>query len=326
MQGGLDSVSRRSSKSKLVIIGVMTMLVVMLPLIASHQVVYLLVLGLFGAVLALGLNIFFGYCGQINFGVAGFFALGAYGVALMEKYFHFHFLINLSVAFVITGLITWIISLCLLRLRHHTLALGTLSFSLAVYTAVSQGFTNVTGGEDGINLDSLFVFGVKVGDVFYYYLLVFITGVCYLVNINLRNSRLGRAMVGIGQNETMARALGIDVNSVLLLGLLFNGLMAGIAGGLYVKWTGWASPEYFGMMCNVIVVVAAVLGGTGSAAGAIIGGVFMFMLPQLLISFATYQLLVYGAILGALILFMPSGIMGVIHSVALKLKADMRNE
>jgi len=94
--------------------------------------------GIIGAILTLGLNIFFGYCGQINFGVAGFFAVGGYTVALLEKYLHLPFIATLIAAIVLSGAISLFISIFLLRLRGHSLALGTFAFSLAVYTSVAK--------------------------------------------------------------------------------------------------------------------------------------------------------------------------------------------
>jgi branched-chain amino acid transport system permease protein len=294
-------------------------LVAAFPLFGSANAIYLAVLGLVGAVLALGLNIFFGYCGQINFGCAGYFAVGGYSMALLEKYVQPHFFLNLVLVVFIAGLVTWMTSHFLLRLRHHTLALGTLAFALAVYTAVSSGFVDITRGEDGMDLAPLFLFGSKMGDAFFYYLLAGVAVMCYWVSHALRQSRIGRAMVGIGQNEIASVALGVDLKKILLLALLCNGIMAGLAGGIYVKWIGWASPEYFSLMYNVIIVLSVVVGGTGSGLGAVFGGALMFVLPQVLIGFARYQLLVYGLVLAAFILFLPKGITGAVRSLCNRL-------
>jgi len=292
------------------------LIALLFPLFSSPQVMNLAILGLIGAILTLGLNVFFGYCGQINFGAAGFFALGGYGVALLEEYLKIPFIISLPLAVIFSGIVVWIVSLFLVRLRGHSLALGTLAFSLAVYTSVARGFKNFTGGEDGINLVPVMLFdGSPVGEWFFYYLALATVVACCWVNWTLRKSRVGRAMTEIAQNELAALSFGVNISKYLRLGLVLNGLMAGVAGGIFVKWIGWISPEYFGLMPNVIILLALVVGGVGSIAGAVVGGIFIYILPQLMIRFAEISVLTYGVILCLSLLFLPRGIVGEIFNL-----------
>jgi len=92
-----------------------------------------------------------------------------------------------------------------------------------------------------------------------------------LVKLDITESRVGRAMVGIAQNETAAQSFGVNIKRYLRLGLVLNGIIAGTAGAIFVKWCGWISPEYFGIMANMIVVLALVVGGIGSVVGAVVG-------------------------------------------------------
>lgn len=308
-----------------VVIGIVLMTVLLFPQFSGPRMMNFAILGLIGAIQTMGLNIFFGYCGQINFGVAGFFAIGGYSVALSEKYLHSPFPINLLAAVIFAGIIALVISIFLVRLRGHSLALGTFAFSLAIYTSVSKGFKSFTGGEDGINLAPLMLFhGLKATDSFYYYLSVGIIVVCCWLSWTLRQSRVGRAMIEIAQNETAAISFGVNINKYIRLGLVLNGAMAGIAGGIFVKWAGWISPEHFGIMANIIVVLSLIVGGKGSIIGAIVGGLFMYILPQLMIGFAEYSMLSYGIILCIFLLFLPRGIVGEIEHLYLSRKIDRR--
>lgn len=308
---------------RVVLFGVLIIVVLLFPMVCGGRILYLTILGLVGAILALGLNIFYGYCGQINFGAAGFFAIGGYGVALLEKYLHWPFAVNLILATILGGVITLLISFCLVRMRGHGLALGTLAFALAVYTAVSKGFVSFTGGEDGINLSHLILFqGKKAGDLFFYYLLLAAVGGCYWVSWVLRNSRIGRAMIGIAQNETAAASVGVDNRKYIRLALVLNGVMASLAGGIFVKWAGWCAPEYFNLMCNVIILLSVVVGGAGSALGALIGGTVMYILPQLLIFLAEFNVLFYGVILAVFLLFLPQGLAGEIKRLYFRFSSD----
>lgn len=297
------------------------LIALLFPLFSGPRLMNFALYGLIGAILTLGLNIFFGYCGQINFGVAGFFAIGGYSVALLEKYLHLPFIITLIAATVLTGAIALLISIFLVRLRGHSLALGTFAFSLAVYTSVAKGFKNFTGGEDGINLAPVMLFqGVRAGDTFYYYLAVGVVIACCWLSWTLRESRVGRAMVEIAQNETAALSFGVNIDKYLRLALMLNGMIAGIAGAIFVKWCGWISPEYFGIMANMIVVLALVVGGIGTVAGSLVGGISMYILPLVLIRFAEISVLTYGIILSVFLLFLPRGIVGEIKHLYYNLK------
>lgn len=281
------------------------------PMFSNPRVMNFVILGLIGAMLTLGLNIFFGYCGQINFGSGGFFAIGGYSIALLEKYLHTPFIINLLVAAMLGGVITLLMSIFLVRLRGHSLALGTFAFSLAIYTSVAKGFKSFTGGEDGIRLVPLELWHqLPASDTFYYYLIVTAVVACCWVNWTLRRSRVGRAMLGIAQNEVAAVSFGVDINRYLRLALVLNGVIGAVAGGIFVKWTGWISPEYFNIMSNITPVLSLVVGGAGNIAGAVVGGIFIHILPILMIGLAELSTLIYGVILCVFLLFLPRGIVG----------------
>jgi branched-chain amino acid transport system permease protein len=295
------------------LIGVL-IVALLFPLFSNPRIMNFAIIGLFGAILTLGLNILYGYCGQINFGIAGFYAIGGYGVALLEKYLHMPFVVNLMIAVILGGAITLLISIFLVRLRGHSLVLGTIAFHMAIYTSITKGFKVFTGGEDGIKLAPLMLFdGTKASDLFYYYLIMATVAACCWVNWTLRNSRVGRAMVEIAQNEVAATSSGVNIDKHLRLALVLNGVMAALAGGIFVKWTGWVSPEYFGIMPSIIPVLGLVVGGMGNIVGAVVGGIFMHILPILMIRFAELSTFLYGVILCVFPLFLSRGIIGEIQ-------------
>ncbi|MGA2464859.1 MAG: branched-chain amino acid ABC transporter permease [Thermodesulfobacteriota bacterium] len=303
----------RSKTRMFVLIGVLIAALIF-PLISSPRTMNFAIIGLFGAILTLGLNILYGYCGQINFGIAGFYAIGGYGVALLEKYLCTPFVMNLLIAVIVGGILTLLMSFFLVRLRGHSLVLGTIAFHMAIYTSVAKGFKGFTGGEDGIKLAPLMLFnGIKATDLFYYYLIVATIAACCWLNWTLRNSRLGRAMIEIAQNEVAAISFGVSIDRHLRLALVLNGVIAAVAGGIFVKWTGWVSPEYFGIMPSIIPVLSLVVGGVGNIVGAVVGGIFMHMLPIFMIRFAELSTLLYGLILCIFPLFLTRGIIGEIQ-------------
>jgi branched-chain amino acid transport system permease protein len=315
-----------SKPTKSVLGGAAIAAVLLYPLYGRGELSHVAIVGLMGSIAAMGLNVFYGYCGQINFGCAGFLAVGGYGVALMEKYTSFPYLACLILSILAAGLIALILSFPLLRLREYMLALGTLAFGLGVYEAVSKGFTRYTGGEDGIDMIALSFFGKPVGDVFFFYVFLGATCLCFWVSHALRHSRTGRAMLAISQDETAAVSLGVNIESYLVKTFMLSGMMLALAGGLFVKWSVWCSPEFFGLMTSITILLAVVVGGVGSAFGAVIGGIVMFSVREFLVPLALYDMLAYGIILGLFLLFMPKGIRGGISFLAGKLRGAKKNE
>jgi branched-chain amino acid transport system permease protein len=221
---------------------------------------YYATLALVGALWTLSLNFFMGYCGQINFGVGAFGYISGYSFALQAK-LGVPNLVALLLSLVIVCLVTYAVSIVLARLREVALGLGTLAFSLALNVAVSTSFKGITGGEDGISLNPFTLFGKTMGDLFYFYVCLGAVAFCYAVSLLVINSRVGRAMKAIGQDEIAARSIGIDIPTYFRLGLLLNSLFAGFAAVLYVQWVKWVSPEHFGLNLNILVLLALVVGG-----------------------------------------------------------------
>jgi branched-chain amino acid transport system permease protein len=293
--------------------------ILLFPLYGKGEAAHVAIVGLMGAIGAIGLNLFFGYCGQINFGAAGFMAIGGYGVALLEKYTGMPYFICLTLSIVAAGLIALIVSIPLLRLREYMLALGTLAFGLGLYETVSKGFTQYTHGEDGIDMVPLILFGRSVGDGFFFYVFLGATCLCLWISYSIRHSRTGRALLAISQDETAAASLGVNIDKYLMLTFALSGMMIALGGGLFVKWSHWCSPEFFSLMPSITILLAVVVGGVGSAFGAVLGGIIMFSLREFLVPLALYDMLAFGVILCLFLLFMPKGIMGGVTFLATKM-------
>lgn len=287
-----------------------------LPAFAKGNVMFLAILGFIGGIAALGVNIFFGYCGQVNFGAAGFMAIGGYCVAFLERDLHTPYLLGLVLGVVASGLVALLVSVFLLRLRHFVLGLGTTAFGLAIYSMFAKGFTAYTHGEDGVSLAPLHLFGGEVGDKFFYYVALICMILCIWISHAVRNSRVGRGMVAIAENEVAATSMGVDINHYLRIALVLNGLLDGLAGGLLVKYLNFSSPAHFSLPYSILIFIGVVVGGAGSALGAALGGIIMFTINEVLTPLALYHTLAYGVILGAILLFMPDGIAGGIRTLA----------
>lgn len=306
---------RRLTLAALVPAGIFLLI---LPLVVGQYYQQMAALAGIGVILALGMNIFFGYCGQINFGASGFYALGAYSAVLLQTRLHWHFFIALPAAVVITGVFAYLVGIPILRLRGHTLALGTLSFGLVVFMVI-EAMVWLTGGGDGIYMPKLFLFGHRMREMFDYYLVLVFAVLSYLACHYLVSSRVGRAMKAIREDETAALAMGIKVARYKSLAWVLNGVFGGLAGVLFLKHSGWICPTYFEVWTSIIILVMVVFGGTGSNLGAVVGGAIIMILPQALSSFREYRVLVNGAILVLILVFMPKGIVGSLKGVVARL-------
>ena len=134
--------------------------------------------------------------------------------------------------------------------------------------------------------------------------------VSYLVCLALIRSRVGRALIALHENETLAASVGIDGTHYLVLAAVISAAMAGFGGGLYAHYTRFVSPEVFLFTYTVTMVIMVVAGGKGTLAGPIVGAVLFTVLPEVLRAFTSWQwqMLLYGVLLVAVLFFMPEGI------------------
>jgi branched-chain amino acid transport system permease protein len=276
-------------------------------------------------VLALGLNIVVGYAGLLDLGYAAFFAIGAYTYAMLASpqfNLHLPFWVLLFVAAAVAALFGIVLGAPTLRLRGDYLAIVTLGFG----EIVPQIFQNlqVTGRADGIAaLDTPAFFGHSFGESalpFYYVTLGAIVLTLVLVR-NLRDSRLGRAWMAIREDELAARHMGINTTRVKLAAFALGASFSGLGGVIFAAKLGTVSPADFQFQISVLVLSMLVLGGMGNIAGVVIGAVILglvngYLLPQSAslvhiphVDLSQSQFFIYGAILVAIMLFKPEGLL-----------------
>jgi branched-chain amino acid transport system permease protein len=299
----------------LLIISVVALIGALLPLGVPDFVRYLVVLVSIYSIASLGLNIFMGYCGQINMGSAGFFCMGAYIPTMLQIKFEVHYLIGFPIAVVFSALVAWALSVPLLRLKGHAMAIGTLSFGMAIFL-IAERFPSLTGGADGISVSPMTFNGEAVGDMFYYYLILVCFLLSYLGCYFLMDSKIGRALKAIRDDEDAAAALGINVAHYKTMAWVLNGALMSIAGSLFAQQAGFLSPSTFALWTSISVLVMICVGGLGSNLGAVIGALIMTLLPYILVSIQEYVMLTQGIILFCVLRFMPDGVVGTFPNIA----------
>jgi branched-chain amino acid transport system permease protein len=275
----------------------------------------LITAGIF-AVLALSLNLLLGYTGQLSLGHAGFFGIGAYASALLTVKLEWSPWIGLLAAVLLPALSGWVIGRLALKIRGAYFVLLTISFA-GVISLVSVNWMDLTNGPLGIpgvpaieiGLPGLPVVSLRTKSA-YYYLVLAAVALCYLACAALIRSRIGRALVALRENETLAESVGINVTHYLVLATVISAGMAGLGGGLYAHYTRFVSPEVFLFTYTVTMVTMVVAGGKGTLLGPVVGAVIFTALPEALRALTSWQwqMALYGMLLVAVLFFMPQGI------------------
>ena len=272
------------------------------------------------AIAGVGLMLLVGYTGLISLGHAAFLGIGAYtNSVLLSK--GVPFLITLPVAGLFTALCGAAIGRPTLRMSGLYLAIATLAFGSIVGT-IFQKWTSVTGGFDGFPVPTPYVFGIPLDNAtgIYYASLVVLIFVLWL-STNMLRTPVGRAMVAIRDSEISAQSLGIHLARYKTLAFAVSAGMTGLAGALFAHYVRYLAPDAFDVLLSVQFVTIVFVGGLGSIRGAILGALFVRLLPQFIaiirddLPFGIGRMpglepSLFGLILVLVILFQPGGIDG----------------
>ena len=279
--------------------------------------------------LALGLNIVVGFAGLLDLGYIAFYAVGAYLMALLGSPhltsqfaalahlfpdgMHLSFWMILLVAGPVAALFGALLGAPTLKLRGDYLAIVTLGFGeiIRIFMNNLDRPVNITNGPKGITaVDSVKLFGLdfsKSHEIFglkltpvmmYYYLLIAMVIIIVFVSLRLQHSRIGRAWVAIREDETAAKAMGINTRNVKLLAFAMGAAFGGVSGAVFGAFQGFVSPESFVLWESIYVLAIVVLGGMGQIPGVIMGGFLLVGFQELLREAATpVQKLLFGEVL-----------------------------
>ncbi len=264
--------------------------------------------------LGLGLNIIVGYSGQLVLGYVAFFAIGAYTFALLTAPQPHGIQMNLLLAVVISVLFSTLTGLLLglpiLNLRGDYLAIVTLGFGEIIRILIrSDLLTPLTNGPNGVtNIAQPFWRGRIFSDVNYVHVLTLLVLAGLFVAKRLKDSRTGRAWISIREDQTVAQATGVNTYHYKILSLLLGAAFAGLSGALFASRNQFVGPEDFTLMVSVNVLCIVIVGGMGSLPGVVVGAFVLKGLPELLRELEDYRLLVFGALLVAMMIVRPSGL------------------
>jgi branched-chain amino acid transport system permease protein len=270
---------------------------------------------LFGAI-AMSLDLLIGYTGLVSFGHAAFYGLGAYATAvLLERGVHSLWLC-VAFAILVVGLYALVVSYFATARRGIYFALLTLVFAEVVYTFFR--YTQTFGGSDGIQglPEASLLPGVVIDTPLrkYYLILVYLV-LAYVACRVLVASHFGRVLVAIRENEDRARFLGYNVQRYKMGACMASALLTGVAGALYPVRSAFATPDLMLWTESGEFIISVMIGGLGTLAGPIIGGVFFTILRDKVSSYVDWYFIVIGLVLVFIVLFMPRGLLGFRHLI-----------
>lgn len=271
------------------------------------------IVGLY-VILGLGLNIIVGLSGQLVLGYIAFFAIGAYAMALLNAPEPHNIMLgfwpSLIIAIIAAAITGLILGLPIMNLRGDYLAIVTLGFGEIIRILLkSDVLTSFTGGPRGVqNIQGPSIFGHAFTDVDYMYLIILAVILAMYVYNRLQHSRTGRAWLAVREDETVARATGVNTARYKLMALMIGAAFAGLAGAIYAARNAFTGPDEHSMMASINVLCLIIVGGMGNIPGTLLGAFALKGLPELLREVENYRMLVFGGLLVAMMLLRPDGL------------------
>jgi branched-chain amino acid transport system permease protein len=298
------------------------------PDVVSDYRLFLVSTMIIAAIAVLGLNLLTGFNGQISLGHGAFYAVGAYTAAVLMDHLNMPYWATLPCAAVVSFMVGYLFGLPALKLEGHYLALATFALALAVPQILKyKWLEGLTGGVQGIVLSKPEVpFGLPLNEDqwLYYYCLVVMVAL-YWAAANILNSRSGRAMMAIRDQYMAADTMGIDTALYKTVTFGISAAYTGVAGALSASAIAFVAPDSFNFFLSIKFLIGLVVGGVGSLAGSVVGGIFYVLVDnsaQALSTFVKNDLglpfdlsayTVFGVILIVLMYLMPMGIVGGVY-------------
>lgn len=302
--------------------------------------VFFLILASIYAIMALGLNLQWGYTGLFNIGIVGFFAVGAYTFAILATPdqgghlggFNWPFIPALLGALLMSGLVALVVGIPTLRLRDDYLAIATIGIA-ATIQLIANNMSWLTGGPQGIyNIPQPLAdyFSTNLGyNIFFLGMTAVIVVLVYLGLERMVHSPWGRVLLAIREDETAAGSLGKNAFSYRLQSFVIGSMLMGLSGALYASFIKYISPTLFLPILTFQVWAMLIVGGSGSNLGAIVGAILVWALwtgsgtvvqsilpASLQVKGGAIQIILIGLVLMLSLLFRPRGLLGDRREVA----------
>jgi len=291
-----------------------------IPLSGSAYLTNLLTVIALHALPAIGLSLLMGYTGQISIGHAAFYGLGAYGSALLALRGGVDPWLGIPLAATMVALVAWGLGWLIFRLRGHHLAVATLGLGIIVYVALVE-LRAWTGGPNGLSgIPPLRLFGRALDTDFRFYPLAW--GACLAgaaMAGNLIRAPVGLAMRAVRESERAAASLGVDVAARSLSRTARIARPTG-ARGLYAHYIGYVSPQPFGVVFSIRLIVMVAVGGFANVGGALFGAAFVTVAGEVLQGLGHYDVMGFGLTLVLVMVLLPGGLPQLLRRLSVRLR------
>lgn len=263
------------------------------------------------AILGLSLNIILGYAGMFHMGHAAFYAIGAYTTAILNTSYGVPVLWTLPLSGLAAALFALAVARPIIHLRGDYLLIVTIGMVEIVRIALINDVFGITGGANGIfGIDRPQLFGFKIRQPqHFFYLIWLFAGLTILLFSLLENSRFGRALNYLREDEVAAEGSGINTAAYKLAAFVLGAGWAGMAGTVFAAKMTIISPESFSFWESVVLFMIVILGGAGNIAGVILGAFLVVGLPEVFRDFASARMLFYGLAMMFMMIYRTQGIL-----------------
>jgi branched-chain amino acid transport system permease protein len=279
------------------------------PLVMPNEYyLQVLTLGYIWAIAACGLNIILGFAGQLSLAHAGFFGIGAYTAALLATDGGLSFWIGLPAAVALSAFGGYAIGTLCLRSKGHYFAIFTLAVGIIIHLVI-QKWESLTHGHIGV----VGIPGPSENSTARCYLVLGCLLLSMALCSRLLHSRVGRMLLAVRESEPLAASVGIDVMRTKRTAFTLSAAFAGLAGALYAGYIGYLGPEVSSVEITFNVLLYVMVGGVGSVWGPLAGTFIVYGLSQVLQVVQDYQMMVFGAALVLLIIYLPEGLAGALR-------------
>jgi len=266
------------------------------------------------ALAGIGLNVLIGLAGQVSFGHVGFYAIGAYTVAILASSYHVSPWIGLPLAALAAGVTGLALAIPALRVRGPYLAMVTIAFGFIVENGIVE-WRAVTGGQNGImGVPPLSIPGLPAGERCVAIVGIALVAVALCAYAKLARGTWGHAIRAVRDSEVAAESAGLDPVVVKTVAFTISAAVAGLAGGLFAPLSGFVTPSTFGFPQSILFVLVVLIGGAGTTLGPLVGAMLVVLLPEMLSGLAEYRLLFFGALLLVVLWVAPRGVAGGIEA------------
>ncbi len=275
----------------------------------STYVMHLLILAIMWSVCGMAWNLLGGYCGQVSFGHAAFFGMGAYCSGILALHFKGSAWLGFLVSIPVVALLALVIGLIVLRLRGHYFVLATLAIG-EVMRVTAENLVPFTEGTKGIMIQRTWV--DKTG---YFYVILGLAAVTWAIVKVIVESRWGYYFVAIREDQDAAESLGIDTTLYKTIALTVSAVLTGLAGAFYMVYMGYIDPQIVFSLedISILMIMIVMVGGVATYWGPIMGAGIMVVLAEYIRTLprigTAYQTL-FGILLIVIIMYLPNGLMG----------------